>query len=567
MRQPYASSSSASSSSTHVAKKRRWTREQLLRNLEILGNIPPPLPPTLPPSPPASRASSPTPSYKRKSDSQSDRDHSKRPRTNSFSRPFHHQQHQPPPPTQHLRMPTSAPAFNPRNEPCEDGEVREEPVASSSSLLPPPEVAIASSSRVPIRRPKRGKPTLRHYDSLHDKYHNAGRMLKYSGDARFWSTYPASHKEYRPLADPPPVGSPYHIHGGLIARLELLDALVCFTYSIWNKDYSRRICNKDTWSTVDAFLIWCKQKWQTEDGINESEKAFLGLIWMIEAFIHGRKLAFSSRIQLDSDMDKLLGSARTAVAAAVAQAEENPAAGVTAGLLKSHATPPMLPSPASIAPANSANSTPTTRDGSTPNTSNGRSTTASAATTRAIPPVPGQPPIPPNLLSDHLRGTPMSPHVHATITNTTIPVTVLQISAIKDHTSGTNNASWCMNTAQASLTLPIMARYFPTTFSRIIKSSLSFNEEHEPDFEDEEGELFWPTQSITGEGLGWLCLMGKAMIKEFGKAYGYRGLDGVVPKPKHEEVEDGGASTTQGRAFQRPGATPQPHNSTISAHR
>ena len=162
---------------------------------------------------------------------------------------------------------------NSRSEPCEDGEVREEPPADVS-------VSRGSAVDLPIRRPKKGKLTIRHYDTLHDKYHNAGRMLKYSGDARFWSTYPPTHREYRPLSDPPQPGSSYHKYGGLIARLELLDALVCFTYSIWNRDYGRRFCNRETWATIEAFLLWCKQKWKDEEkgGSSDAEKAFLSLM-------------------------------------------------------------------------------------------------------------------------------------------------------------------------------------------------------------------------------------------------------------------------------------------------
>jgi len=74
--------------------------------------------------------------------------------------------------------------------------------------------------------------------------------------------------------------------------------------------------------------------------------------------------------------------------------------------------------------------------------------------------------------------------------------------------------------------------YFPITFARIIHSSLKYSEEAEPDIEDEEGELFWPTSAETGQGLGWVCLVGKAMIKEFGKDFGYLGYEGVVPKPE-----------------------------------
>lgn len=65
----------------------------------------------------------------------------------------------------------------------------------------------------------------------------------------------------------------------------------------------------------------------------------------------------------------------------------------------------------------------------------------------------------------------------------------------------------------------------------MVHSSLKSSEEHEVDFDDDDGELFWPGQSITGEGLGWLCYMGEAMVREFGKQFEYKGLKGVVPKP------------------------------------
>ena len=89
-----------------------------------------------------------------------------------------------------------------------------------------------------------------------------------------------------------------------------------------------------------------------------------------------------------------------------------------------------------------------------------------------------------------------------------------------------------MRQSQTLLTLRTLSDHFPTTFTRIIHSSLSHNQEYEPDIEDEEGELFWPAAPSTGEGLGWVCLVGKAMIKEFGRDIGYMGYDGVVPKPE-----------------------------------
>ena len=49
--------------------------------------------------------------------------------------------------------------------------------------------------------------------------------------------------------------------------------------------------------------------------------------------------------------------------------------------------------------------------------------------------------------------------------------------------------------------------------------------------EDDDGELFWPGQCVTGEGLGWVCLMGRSMVREFGREFGYEGEKGVVEKP------------------------------------
>lgn len=76
----------------------------------------------------------------------------------------------------------------------------------------------------------------------------------------------------------------------------------------------------------------------------------------------------------------------------------------------------------------------------------------------------------------------------------------------------------------------------------MIHSTFSSHDEHEPDIEDDDGELFWPGQLVTGQGLGWVCTMGKAMIKELGKEFGYRGIDGIIPKPPNSEGE--GDATT-----------------------
>ncbi|KAJ7178404.1 hypothetical protein C8R43DRAFT_457198 [Mycena crocata] len=521
--------------------RRRWSREALIRNLQLIGELATPLPPTLPPSPPASRSASPAP--KRKAPATASAEPNKRPRTD---------------PSGSGSSSTPAPPL-----PTEEGELPDD--SAAAPVVSAPTAPVRSSpvaSAVPVRRPKAGKISFRQCETLHTKYHNAGRMLKYSGDARFWSTYPPSHKEYRALADPPPPNSPYYKHGGLIARLELVDALVCFTYSIWNRDYCRRSCGRETWYTIEAFLVWCKQKWQAEEGTTDAEKAFLGLIWMIEGFIHGRKLVYGTgkNTAVDRDLDKLLGSTRSAIAAAATDAvATHPSAALMGSLApKSSATPVMLPSPASLAP--SANSTPTNRDGSTPSSTAGSTSSATAPNPVAASMAPST--LPSALLPSEYRHVPIAPHVASAMESVTVPIGPRLLNELKNESLGIANAAYCMNNSQTFLNLPIMARFFPTTFARMVSSTLSANEEHEPDFEDEEGELFWPGQSSTGEGLGWVCLMGKAMIKEFGKAYSYRGLDGVVPKPKPEEEAENG-SLNPSATHQLSGSTPLGHNSPL----
>lgn len=264
--------------------------------------------------------------------------------------------------------------------------------------------------------------------------------------------------------------------------------------------------------------------------------------WMIEAFIHGRKFTYAAKTHLDQEMNKLLHHCTSLVSAAMAAADENPSAASGQLMSGSQPTPVMLPSPASIAPAQSANSTPTNRDG-TPNTTPGGS--SSHASGRAQP----APSLPPNMVPNN---TSPSPAALAAAANVTVAIGPTLVQELRDQSGGIAAASWCMDHSQRTLSLPTLARHFPTTFARMVHSSLLAHEEHEPDIEDEEGELFWPGQCVTGEGLGWVCLMGKAMIKELGKEIGYRGLDGVVPKPKPDEQVSEGQGAPQGAAQQAP---------------
>jgi hypothetical protein len=187
-------------------------------------------------------------------------------------------------PSAQLEQPAHSNSSNPktllasRPEPCEDGKVRKD-LSFPQRRDATEDSAIPLIHAIPIRRRKRGHLPLAHFDRLHDKYYQAGRTLKYSAEARFLSTYPPTSSEHRPLADPPLVNSLYHKHSGLIARLELVDALVCFAYSTWTRDYSRKTCSKETWKTMTNFLSFCKRRWLAQENtMDDAEKTFIGLM-------------------------------------------------------------------------------------------------------------------------------------------------------------------------------------------------------------------------------------------------------------------------------------------------
>ena len=233
------------------------------------------------------------------------------------------------------------------------------------------------------------------------------------------------------------------------------------------------------------------------------------------------------------------------------KAEMNGSA-VAAGQLPlgSQATPQMLPSPASIAPANSANSTPITNSaGGTPNTDSSSATlVASQSSNLPRSAQPTQTALPPHLVAhvpNTSDGRAPSTNMIAAAAKATASFGPTFTFTLKEQSGGIVSAGHCMEQAQKFLTLPILARHYPTTFARMVGTSLSAHEEHEPDIEDEEGELFWPGQCVTGEGLGWVCLMGKAMVKEIGRDFGYIGLAGVVPKPEPPSGASPGDSLRQ----------------------
>ncbi|KAI0769651.1 hypothetical protein BD413DRAFT_604783 [Trametes elegans] len=385
---------------------------------------------------------------------------------------------------------------------------RRDDSSSPTNTLPP------GFSFTPVRRPRRGErdniPSSE-WDASYERCFSKARMLRFSALARVAAAHPSTSKEYRPLRVPPNPNSPYAKHGLLMARLELIDSLLHFVYGLWCKDYSAHTCYRAAWRTVNEFLAATRAKVISESQ-DEREKAFIGLLWMIESFIHGRKLRYQV-VNVDRENDHKMTRLNIQWKAEKAQAEARAAAAAEAQASSSN-PPNMLPSPASSNSANSSHSTPIG--------GHGQGTPARKPTVDREP----------SKDENHRPGNPHGPppgHI-------TIPVQTGFIVDRKAQSHGILQSSATMQAAQLSLNLPVMARHYPRTTARMVLSSLGPQDEHEPDFQDDDGELYWPTQVITGEGLGWACLMGMAMVKEFGKEYGYQGVNGVIPRQNGEEV-------------------------------
>ena len=133
---------------------------------------------------------------------------------------------------------------------------------------------------------------------------------------------------------------------------------------------------------------------------------------------------------------------------------------------------------------------------------------------------------------DLKRPTKSSPSDGAvSVANELIPIPVAHIEAMRHLIVEQMRASIEMKNSQKTLSLAIMREHFPHTYGRMVQSTLAAEEEYEPDMEDGEGELFWPNQCVTGDGIAWVCLMGRAMTREFGKDIGYLNIHGIIPKP------------------------------------
>ena len=220
-------------------------------------------------------------------------------------------------------------------------------------------------------------------------------------------------------------------------------------------------------------------------------------------------------VRAEADSVKRLQSEELERLQQLYKAEEEELARKELKAQQSRQTPPMLPSPASISNG-SANSTPASRS------------TPSQQEIKQEPSEPTKPPPP------QPRGVP--PHI-------TVPVNWQTVDRYQSFTSVVKDSMECMGKAQRGLTLPILAKYFPRTFARMIHTSYSAEDEYQPDFEDEEGELYWPSQYVAGYGIGWVCHLGRSMVRELGREYGYLGQEGLLSK----DIEGGTAPSSSSK--------------------
>ena len=230
---------------------------------------------------------------------------------------------------------------------------------------------------------------------------------------------------------------------------------------------------------------------------------------MIEAFVQQRQAVFavsaaSGHLKEVVDIAKL--------------AQRNPQQQRDGAGGQARMSPPgMLPSPAGTASANSTpqnpgNNSPPTGD----NTLNAAAGGNSSYRSPSVAPVSAAP-----------SGSQWQPSP----SNISVSMPSGLVTQVQTVFMSTYTAKTGMRSAQTNLSLPILREYFPRTFARMIYTTLGAYDEHEPDMEDDDGELFWPGQCVTGEGLGWVCLMGRSMVREFGREFGYEGEKGVVEKP------------------------------------
>ncbi|KAF8580014.1 hypothetical protein K439DRAFT_338001 [Ramaria rubella] len=483
----------------------RFSRAQLEQHLQILkaAVAAPLLPPTLPPSPPASRSTSPIPppstsSAKRKLPQDASSDTSKRSRVSLQHSDIHHQD-------MHSR---AAPP-----QPRKDEEALL-PLPSTSSALPTLATAPTPGGPEPASFPhRRGKPSAADFTRFHERYSLHGKYLKYSAELRTQAaSFGQDHQVQRKLNSAPPAGSPYAVQAQLFARIEAVDALLNFTYAMWCKDMVENKCHHVLWDTIDEFLKWVRTRWETAETRGDAQCAFIGIIRMVEAYIYARKAAF-----LNTANAKRFGEVDKAK------------------------PPPFADPSSSISPATSLGGS---SQHSVPN--------ASPPTGSCASPIPNPAPSrPPTNTSHPPPSTAATPH--PALGPTVAVPKDLYDSLRASHNCSTRSAR-AMAAAALYINLPILSRCFPRTAARVQAAQLRIDEEFEVDFDQDEcsredgvpgvgfggdpspgpgeGQLLWPgaLNSHGGEGVAWVCLLGRAMIREIGYPLGYRGLDGILRK-------------------------------------
>jgi hypothetical protein len=141
----------------------------------------------------------------------------------------------------------------------------------------------AATAFVPVRRLRlQQRPGRVEMDNRHHRFYNEARALKYSGTSRLSSTYPRNHKHHISLPTPPPEGSPYYTHAVVLARLELVDAMISFCYAMWCRSSPtnpNRPCFD--WCQLNDYMQWLKSTVADHeaDFVGERERAiFAGLM-------------------------------------------------------------------------------------------------------------------------------------------------------------------------------------------------------------------------------------------------------------------------------------------------
>jgi hypothetical protein len=136
----------------------------------------------------------------------------------------------------------------------------------------------AALAFVPMRRPRRSKPTPDTFSRMWERISGDAHKLKFSGEARYFSTHPPASSDYRPLPEGYTPSDSYRLHGGIISRLELLESLLGYAYITWLRDMTSGKCQYDKWKGVLDMLVLSKRHWGGEQGSREGEGAYLGLM-------------------------------------------------------------------------------------------------------------------------------------------------------------------------------------------------------------------------------------------------------------------------------------------------